>query len=304
MVVHEILAAHARLGRGAQALDHLDHVLLLQRLEHAGAHGFHHGGRRTGRRVDAEQRVGIEAGQAAFGQRGHLGVQRRAVRAADGQQLELAGLHLLEARARIEPELQLAAEHVVQRRAGALVGHVDGIDLGRLLEHFAGQVGRAAGPRRAVGQLARIGLQVFDEVLHAAHGQAGAGFQEHMHAGHGGHGDQVLFRIEGQLAVDQRVDADAAARAQQQRVAVLGRAHGLADTDIAVGAGLVVHHHGLAQHLAHGGRDRPAHHVGRAAGGEVDDQADGAVRPCLGLCGGCQAQRHAQCGPAFPDQGT
>ena len=73
-----------------------------------------------------------------------------------------------------------------------------------------------------------------------------------MNAGHGRHGSQVLFRIERQLAVDQRVDADAATAAQQQCVAVLGCTHGFADTDIAVGAGLVVHDHRLAQFLTHG----------------------------------------------------
>ena len=173
-----------------------------------------------------------------------------------------------------------------------------GIDTGHALEHLAGQVRRAALARRAVGQLAGVGLQVLDEVGHVGGGHGRIGLQEHMHARHGSHGRQVLFGIEGQLAVDHRVDGDGPARAEQQRVAILGRAHGFADADVAARAGLVVHHHRLAQHLGHGGRDGARQHIGRAAGREVHDQAHGALGPFVaGLLRQCRDRgRRAQQG--------
>ena len=300
MVADKFLARQVGWGC-AQAVDHIHHVLLLQRLGDAGAHGVDHMGWRAGGRVDAKQRVSIKTGQTAFSQGGHVGVERRALWAANGQQLELAGFDLLEAWARIKPELQLAAEHIGQRRACALVGDVGGFNAGCALEHFTGQVRRATGAGRAIGCLAGVGLQVLDELGHVVGGHAGVGFQKHVHARHGGHGRQVLVRVKGQLAVNQRVDADRTARAQQQGIAILGSAHGFADADVAVGAGLVVHHHGLTQHLAHGRGDGAGQHVGSTAGGKVDDQANRAFRPfVVGQHRGCngRAQHCQQAGAA------
>ncbi len=64
--------------------------------------------------------------------------------------------------------------------------------------------------------------------------------------------------------------------AHEDGVAVgLGLGHGRR-AEIAAGAAAIVHHHRLAELLAHALGDEAADQIGGAAGGEGDDEGDGA----------------------------
>ena len=64
-------------------------------------------------------------------------------------------------------------------------------------------------------------------------------------------------------------------------MAVRGRARHRLGADLTGGRWPVIHDHGLAERLLEVGRNQPAHHVVRAAGGKRHDQADGLGRPGL-----------------------
>ena len=116
-------------------------------------------GQRGQRRV--RQRVGLVARQACrseqavpgavgearehLGHRRHLRERRQALRAGDGQRLELAALDQLLRRGDAgKRQVDLAGHHVGQRRAGALVRHAHDVQARLALEHLAGQVVGAA----------------------------------------------------------------------------------------------------------------------------------------------------------------
>ena len=61
----------------------------------------------------------------------------------------------------------LSAQEVVHRRRHAFVGDMNDVEpAGHLLEHLDGDVRDRAGPARAVGELAGVGLDVLDQLLH------------------------------------------------------------------------------------------------------------------------------------------
>ena len=179
-----------------------------------------HGVGRAGRRIEAEHGVGVEALQPEFVERGHVGKQRRTLRAAHCDHAQLARAHVRDGDARVEEKVELAAEQVGQRRRGAAVGHVHGKGAGLRLHHLGGQVRRAAVARRAEAALAGVGLQIGEEGLEVLRRAVRAHHQEDQHTRRRGHRHQVLGRVEGHARIDVRIDRDHAAAAHQQRVAV------------------------------------------------------------------------------------
>ena len=111
-------------------------------------------GRRLRRRDDREPAGRIEA-REHLGDRRHVRQFRDARRAGDRQRLDLAVADLRQRVGEIvEHHVDMAAEQVGHRRREALVGDVDEIDLGRELEHLAGQMRRGADPGRGEADLA------------------------------------------------------------------------------------------------------------------------------------------------------
>ena len=172
----------------------------------------------------------------------------------------------------------MAADHVLQRGRGALVGHVHDIDLGLGLEQFAGQMrGRAIAGRGEI-ELAGLRLGERDQLLQR--------FRRHVRIDHqdiGLRADQrdrheILLRAVGELFVQALVGGEDAVVAHQQRVAVGRRMGDRIGRDIAAGAGPVLDDERHAEQLLHLLADDAGEHVARAAGRERHHQRDRPAR--------------------------
>ncbi|MNN27662.1 hypothetical protein D3C81_1412030 [compost metagenome] len=133
----------------------------------------------------------------------------------------------------------------------------------------------AAGARAAVGVLARILLQLFDEALEVL------GRELRVHGNHVGRvgevGDrlEVLDRVVRQvLRTAGRVDGHGRHRGDGQRVAVGISTRGFRRADGAACATLVFHNHRLAKFLAHALGHQARDDVGGTARRERNDHAD------------------------------
>ncbi|MNQ84356.1 hypothetical protein D3C85_994820 [compost metagenome] len=109
-------------------------------------------------------------------------------------------------------------------------------------------------------------------------GELGVQLQDVGHRDDQGDRHEVLDRVVGQLGVDGLIDGVRADRAHQQGVAIGRGARGFRRADVAAGARLVVHHHGLVPALAQFGRHHARGDVGGAAGGEGHDDLHVAFR--------------------------
>ncbi|MNY12395.1 hypothetical protein D3C86_1454740 [compost metagenome] len=150
----------------------------------------------------------------------------------------------------------------------------------------------AAGARAAVGVLARILLQLFDEALEVLGGK----FRVHRHhvGGVGKVGDrlEILDRIVRQvLRTASRIHGHRRHGGDGQRVAVGVGARGLGRADGATRAALVFHDHRLAEFLAHALRHEARDDVGGTAGRERNDHADGLAGVFVGGVGDGDAKR-------------
>jgi hypothetical protein len=144
---------------------------------------------------------------------------------------------------------------------------------GPQLQHFAGEIGRGAGAGARPVELAGVRLRLGDQLGHALDfglrgKHEGVGRRADHH-----HGDEILERIIARLRVQARID-HIGARADQQGVAVAGRARRGRNADIAAGAAAVLDDDRLAQGLAELGVDQPGRDVGAAAGREAGDDGD------------------------------
>ena len=164
-----------------------------------------------------------------------------------------------------EHGLGLPADQVGESRRNAAVRNVhhEGVDL--LLEQFHGQVRQRAGAGRAVTELARVLLDVVNELLDVFDGQCGVDHQHIGRAANHADGREVFDGVIRHLAGG-GAGAMGGHIALQQGVAVRrGAGRGLAG-DHAAAAGLVVHQKTLLEQgapaLGHGAPD----HVAAAAG--------------------------------------
>ena len=85
------------------------------------------------------------------------------------------------------------------RGRAALVRDVRHVDAGHALEQLARHVRRAAVAARSERELARVGLAVRDELLHAVHRQLGIDHQHQRHDVREDHGLEALHRVVRQL---------------------------------------------------------------------------------------------------------
>ncbi len=166
-----------------------------------------------------------------------------------GQRLELAGLDVRQRRGHlVEVHRHLAAEHVVDGRAGAAVGDVHHRGARAALEQLAPHVADGAVARRRVRHLAGVGLEVLDQL-----GKAGDRQDVGVDDDHAGrlddfrHADKVLDRVVGQLGIDRGVDAVRRQRGNAERQAVGRGARHFGGADRAARAGAVFQHHRLLE---------------------------------------------------------
>ena len=125
---------------------------------------------------------------------------------------------------------------------------------------------------------AGLGLLLVDQLPDRVHRDVDVADQRGRHQRDQRDRREVLERIVGELAVEERVHHQRAVDRHQQRVAV---GAGLGDrlrADDGVGAGAVVDDDLLAEVLAHLLADQPAEEIGRPARRERHDQRDLARR--------------------------
>ena len=256
-----------------------------------------HGGRRARRGGQAEPRLHVEARIARLRQRGHIGQQRRAPGAGDGDRAQLACLHMGQGRGRVvEHGIHLPAQQVGDGRCAAPVGHVQHAQARELPEHLARQVDRRAAARRGEADALRTLPGMAHIVGHVLYGQARVDHEDVGNLGDQADGLEVLDRVIAEPGVERGIDG-VGNGVDIQRVAVRRRPrHGLG-AHIAVGARAVVHHHALAQLLAHPGGHQACDHVGGATGRIAHHEPHGPGRPGRRLRQhGCGRQRHGRDG--------
>ncbi len=141
-----------------------------------------------------------------------------------------------------------------------------------VLEH---QVRRAAGARRAVVQVARLGE--LHQILHRIDLQLGRGRHDDRLRRHARDRLQVAQRIEPRIGVHQLRD-DHRVGGDQHVVAVRLDVGDVASRDQSGRAAAVLDHDGLPQHRAQLVGEQPRHRVDAATRREAHDQAHGARR--------------------------
>ncbi len=204
---------------------------------------------------------------------GTSGSSRRRSLVPTADDLELAvAMQRHRRRRRVEHQVDVAGDDVVDGGAEAAVGHLHGLDVGEHLELHGREVADRADARRRGGDLSRIGLGARDQVLD---GRALEALAQHQHVGAGGQqGDRgPARRVVGHVLVEEAVGGDRAGRGEQQRVAVGRRACHLGGADIAGGAADILHDRRLPPLAAELVGDEPRQRIGAAAGRVGHDDA-------------------------------
>ncbi len=144
---------------------------------------------------------------------------------------------------------------------------------------------RAAGPRRTVVDLARVRSGVCDELREILHRKRARDDQDVRRFGDVEHRDEVDEGIEGERVLEERLDDEVPARADQQRMSVGCRFHHIFDCDVARRARLVLDHDLPAQLLREALGGHAPEDIGEAARGSIHDHPDRAVRIGVLRCG-------------------
>ena len=163
-----------------------------------------------------------------------------------------------------------------ERLAAALVGHADEIGAGARLEQLGGQMRQAARAGVREVELARIGLRVGDEFLHALPRRGGMHHEDLVALGNLRDRREALRRIVAGARRHRRDHGEHAGVADQQRQAVGRRGRDRARADRAARAGTVLHDRRLAE-LRQDLREEPRRNVGRPARRRGHDQPDRLV---------------------------
>ena len=177
-------------------------------------------------------------------------------------------------------ELHAVGQQRLHRRRAAAEGHMRRLPPGALQEEHRRVMGGGAVAGAGIGQrLARGSTRApeGEELLDGGDRQRGMRHQDQRHGAELGDRREGAAVVEGQVLHEVR-RRGVGRRVEEQRVPVIGLRH-CGRRDGARRAGPVLQHQGLAERLAHGGRDQPRHGVDRAAGREADDRADRPVRP-------------------------
>ena len=159
----------------------------------------------------------------------------------------------------------------------------------------------AANARRPIGERARLGLGQGHHFSQIAGWRLGVEGQVQRRARSQRDGHKVTLVVVAQVLVDHGIDGEGRAIGHHEGVAIFGgRGQGLCSHH-AVGTGLVVDHHRLAQTLGQLLCIDPRHGVGQAARRVGDDELDGfgriGLRPSAASLQG-QQRKHNPSGQA------
>ena len=232
--------------------------------------------RRAGRPHQGKPRGRLEARKARFVQGRQVGRVGRALQRGDADAAHPAVAHQRQAGAGVLDADRHDAAHDVGQ-VGAAIGDVLHLDAGEMAEQLARHVLRRADARRAVAELAGIGLGVGDQVGDRLHRQVVVDEEDRGHGERRRDRRQVLQRIERQ-GLQAGQDGDGGVARPHQRVAV-GR--GLGDLSVPMAPELPAMFStttGWPQASGELLGEHAAGDVGGAAGGEAHHQLAPASR--------------------------
>ena len=182
--------------------------------------------------------------------------------------------------------------------------HVQAAGLVHELAHQVLGRARAGG---GVEHLFGVALDVLHQLAQGVDAQGSVDAHHQRAVAHQRDWGKVLERVKSWVAVHMRVDREQGAGRHEQAVAVGGRLGHVGRADVAVAAGLVVHHHRLAPELAELLLQLAGHHVGGAAGWVRHDDLYGLAGKVLGQHGhsgeGRSGQRRQEQGSSHAGQG-
>ncbi len=182
---------------------------------------------------------------------------------------------------RLERHLYVLAQQCRNGLAAAAIRHADDVRAGARNEQLRGQVRQPADAGMCVIQLARVGLDVIEQLLDAGDAQRGIDHQDLEALRELRDRREVLQRIVAGRGRNRRIDGEHAGVANQQRIAVRRRRCDRAGAQRAAGPRPVLHHARLAE-LRNESRGDPRRDVGRAARCARNDQLDRVIGIGLG----------------------
>jgi hypothetical protein len=170
--------------------------------------------------------------------------------------------------------MDLASDHVRDRRSGAAIGNVCHIDARGSIEQCAGKVRRRTHSCRAVLQLGPVRLGIGDELRQGFGRKVFARNQHEWLFGDEPDRSEIGSRIVGQLLVEGRIVGMRPDSAEQHRITVRHGVRDAVDADDTRGGADVLDDHLLAQYFAQSRRNDPRDHVEGAARGKWNHQGD------------------------------
>ena len=241
--------------------------------------------RRSRRQQHAPPVHGDESRHAGFHTGGDVGCKRTALGTGHGECAKLAGANVLHYRQCIgEHNLHIAGEQVLHRQDAAFVRDVHDVDVCKILQHFAGKLGDAAGAAGAEVELTGIGARIGNELTQ----RLGRRFFRIDDENVGSrcdqrHRDEVAFDVVRHFR-EKRIHRRRAEICDDEAVAVGWLMRRVFHADRPRRAGLVLDDHRLTPELAQLLCDDPRHQVGAAGRRIRDNELDGLRRIRLREC--------------------
>src|SRR5436190_1443162 len=221
----------------------------------------------------------LEARVAELCERRHLRQQSRTGAACDRERLQPAGPDQRQRGDQsIEHQRHLAADDILQRRRRALVGDMQQVDPGALVEHESGVVRHGARAIRGIAELAGICLCERDQLLQRVGLESGMRDEDETGTRHLRNGLQVLERIEAHLEHERDLGQNVL-RTDKERLPVGRGAHQRVDCNRAAATGLVFDDDRLADAGRYAFRDDAGGSIRGSARRRRNDKPDWLVRP-------------------------
>ncbi len=260
--------------------------LYRRRIEGRGRRGLQLLHDRLGRAFRHEQRapeIAVEIGEALLMRTWHVRQQRRALLGQHGERAHAVAGDLRHRGGGQRAEIvDAAGDQVLHQRAGAAIGDMGQVHLGRQLELRAGEMGAGADAGGAVLHLALVGVGVGDELLEVVDREVVARHQHQRLLDHQRDRRKIADRIVERFLIERLVLREGVDTTEHDLIAV---GSGLGDTrrsSHAAGAADVLDHHLLAENLRQPRRQDAPHRIRRAARRERDHHGHGPRRPSLG----------------------
>ena len=155
-------------------------------------------------------------------------------------------------------ELEVARQQILIGLPDALVGHMQKLHLGVLLDHPHTEIGGGTSAGRAKGDARWFASRRLDQLVKGLRRDAGIHHQHQVAAHALRHRRQITCHIKTQARKQVGIDGDRGTGGDQQGMPIRGSTRHDFGADVAAGAGAVIHQkrlpEGLAQRLRHQSR--------------------------------------------------